>query len=318
MTHLISAKNDLTTLFSANAGYHVGSWNDLDKVIHQVLWPLKAEIETLKKTSIEQAAQIMELQTKLKNSNTTKSFASCFSGNSKEQKQERSVLLNAAAKEGRDRKEKEFCVIVAGIPESKATEKETINRDDEANTQSFFNAVGGTDLKIKRVRRFRPSKTPSTDSAARPQPPPLIQVVFESVEDQSRALKVARRHNNEEFKGAYAREDRTDAEQELFQNLNKEKNKKNTELNDHGLLDKPFRFVIHRRTESIRPVDSIKSAAEQKSIFVSESFVKRELQSAKNKTTTPTATAATKAATSAATAPTTTTKAAANGSSLYS
>ncbi len=118
-------------------------------------------------------------------------------------------------------------------------------------------------MKIKRVRRFRSSKTPSTDSAARPQPPSLIQVVFESVEDQSRALKVARRHNNEEFKGAYAREDRTEAEQELFQNLNKEKIKKNTELNGYGLLDKPFRFVIHRRTESVRPVDSIKSATDK-------------------------------------------------------
>jgi hypothetical protein len=101
----------------------------------------------------------------LKNSNKTKSFASCFSGNSREQKQERSSILNAAAKEGRERKEKEFCVIVAGIPESKSYEKETIKREDEANTQSFFNAVGGTDLKIKRVRRFRPSKTSNTDSA---------------------------------------------------------------------------------------------------------------------------------------------------------
>jgi hypothetical protein len=62
----------LTTLFSRTAGYKISKYAELDLV--QVIWPLKAEIVALRKTSIEQAAQILELQSKLKNVNNVKIY----------------------------------------------------------------------------------------------------------------------------------------------------------------------------------------------------------------------------------------------------
>ena len=178
----------------------------------------------------------------------------------------RNQLLNATAKETKDRQANEHNVIIIGIQESIETEVAKRIKEDLKSVEDFFVAVGLDEVEIVKTRRIKSKKLASTVQG-------ILQVVLKSSEDQRKVLARARYHAGEGFTGVFAREDRTESEQTTFNALNKQKNEKNSQLEKIGVLNKPFRYVIHRRDERVAPINFVESAKRKRSIFVSEAVV---------------------------------------------
>jgi hypothetical protein len=81
-----------------------------------------------------------------------------------------------------------------------------------------------------------------------------IIVEFDSNEARNGLLANAKQlHSIGEYKHVYIRPDRTPAEQETFNSLNEERNRRNNGLSASGKLDQPFHFVI--RGDRVHCVD---------------------------------------------------------------
>ena len=86
-------------------------------------------------------------------------------------------------------------------------------KHDNEKVSAFFSAIGVKAVPVK-THRFRPSNSrkKSSDRAT----PGVILVVFKSREEARSVLARAHHHGKEDWTGIYAREERTDAQQEEF------------------------------------------------------------------------------------------------------
>lgn len=183
---------------------------------------------------------------------------------------ERTSLVNVVAKEQREREIKAKNVVVRGL---KLADETNSNADQVATAatktvQQFVARVtadSAIPVNVSKVHCLPQSKSvnltnelPITYAAV---------VVLESDEQQRALLKVARRHNlqDEEFKGVFAHEDRTKAQQLQHRESLNEARAKNTELDRRGLLDKPFRYVV--RAGGVRCIDVDQSSKQKRSIY---------------------------------------------------
>ena len=264
-------------------------YDQIDVTLYEELRKIKEEIALMKTTiqaqnvTIEQ--QKKEIQALQKKSPTSgqRTFASLFSGNTEEAKTDRHLLLNKIAAESNEREDKKRSVVVAGLQEGESAEA-----DKEAVIR-FFEVSGARNAQVIKVRRFGQSKRqitahPEASAAASTNKVRLLQVILSDTAEQNRVLKYARhpKHDEEDFKGVYAREDRTQAEQEAFSALNSEKYKRNNELDALGLLDKPFRFVIHRRYQAIKAIKSDESREQGTSVFAKDKDVSNAIRAARS------------------------------------
>jgi hypothetical protein len=219
-----------------------------------------------KETENRLTAQINELAAEIKKSASTPStpttFVSVLTGKSVVQVQQRHQLLNAVAAETKDRQVRAANVIVVGLKPSEAM-------DDKTITEKFLQACGLGDVQVAHVRRLNSSRKSSTATSASPTKSNIIQVSLSNENDQEEVLKKCDRHQVEEYKGVYAREDRTPAQQTEFNDKRVLLKKRNDQLVQAGLLDKPFRNVIHRRTGEICCINVVKSGEEQRYVFES-------------------------------------------------
>ena len=110
-----------------------------------------------------------------------------------------------------------------------------------------------------------------------------IRIVFDNRENAQRAIKAARSHNLAEYKGVFAHEDRTKAQQKEFIDLRKTAKRKNDALDNEGLLDNPFRYVV--RGAGISCIDAVKSRTSEpkRSIYVKEDHIVAEREKRKQR-----------------------------------
>ena len=197
-TQKVDKKVDsLVKLLSEEEGYSKASkFTHLELILYEVIKELRDEIDTLKKTVGEQALIISQIKEAKKSS-----FVDIVKGQSVEMKMVRNQLLNATAKETKDRQANEHNVIIIGIQESMETEVAKRIKEDLKSVEDFFVAVGLDEVEIFKTRRIKSKKPASTSQE-------ILQVVLKSSEDQRKVLVRARYHAGEGFTEVFAREDR--------------------------------------------------------------------------------------------------------------
>lgn len=211
--------------------------NDEMQKLHKLLNEMKTEIDSLKN-------EIRAMKAARQAPTAKQSFKS----------------VNEALNDAKERERRSANVIIRGILPA-----EDYSQDhDEVQVEAFLDAVA-QGIKAKKVQRLRHAKV--NDKGKR-NPVPSILVMLESAEDQKEVLKMARHHSEVDFKGVFAHEDRTKAQQQEFAECAKNAKDKNEKLNESGLLDQPFRYVI--RGNTVRCIDSIQSRKHKKSVYVTE------------------------------------------------
>jgi hypothetical protein len=178
----------------------------------------------------------------------------------------RNHIVNLAAAEIKTRKKKESNIVIVGL-------KESTNLSDEELVNEFFDAIEVSKDEILHVRRYKKREKTQNSSQQGDQNTTervgVIQVVLKSAITQHEALRRGNYHNIEGFERVYTREDRTPAEQEAINKLFNEKKRKNEEL-IKAKLDKPFRWIIHRLTGSVRCIDVEQSSNNKKCMWISK------------------------------------------------
>jgi hypothetical protein len=93
-----------------------------------------------------------------------------------------------------------------------------------------------------------------------------------------------------DYQHVLVREDRTPAEQQEFNRAREQARRRNKELDDEGLLNKPFRYVIHRRTGRVDLIDVDESSKQQRYVFrkVADLELAKSKASSRNNNTTTT------------------------------
>ena len=178
-------------------------------------------------------------------------FAQILQDKSKESSATRNAIVNLAASEQEDRRQRESNVIITGL---KATESNT-----QEAVLAYFEEAGLGHIKVRHVKRLRPKANSKT--------PDMFQVVLENQEQRNEALLQVKHRELPNFNGVFMREDRTPAQQAEFSKLNNERFRKNEELKQLELLDKPFRYIIHRWSGTVRCIDEPESSKFRKYIF---------------------------------------------------
>lgn len=190
-------------------------------------------------------------------------------GPSQSSQVQRSTLVNVMAKEQREREIRAKNVVIRGLSFPDET-----NLTDQAATavtktvQKFVARVttdSATSVNVSKVH-YLPQPRLQNQANNLPISHSAI-VVLENEEQQRTLLRVARHHNLEEYKGVFAHEDRTKAQQTQHRESVSEAKTKNDELAKRGLLNKPFRYVV--RVDGVRCIDVDQSAEKKKSIYCS-------------------------------------------------
>jgi uncharacterized coiled-coil protein SlyX len=211
-----------------------------------IIAKLKSDLTKLDITSTKLSADLMN-----KTNDPLKTFASVLKKSSKESHQ----VINMVAADAKDRNERASNVIVVGLDKSET-------KNDITLLAEFFNACGASFV-INSVRRLN-SKTKSSGPT-----PNLLKVTFDSEDGKNEVLESCYRHSVDEFKGVFVREDLTPAQQTEFKEQRKTLKALNDELNETGLLDNPFRYVVHRRTKQICCINVEESSNEKRYVFAS-------------------------------------------------
>jgi hypothetical protein len=181
--------------------------------------------------------------------------------------------VNVVASDAQERARRSKNVIIRGIHSAKNEDE-----DDSTAVRAFLAAVcpdiNVENAKLQRLQNSRPRE--NDESASSRNPVPSVLVVLNSVEEQQTVLKAARHHDNPEFKGVFAHEDRTRAQQLQYSECAKQAKDKNKRLESVELLNKPFRFVV--RGDRVRCIDFIKSSVGKKSVYVDDRTVQLDIQ----------------------------------------
>jgi hypothetical protein len=192
---------------------------------------------------------------KLNKTTVGPSFSAILKGNTPELAKQRNQLIQVVTADNRARKEKESNVIVIGLaPSTTENDKESISR--------FFEAAG-LSVNVNHVHRIKSSKNNQVSNSN------VLRVSLQTPSDKASVIQACTHHNVIEYRGVFAREDRTPAEQTKFNEDRAILKKKNDELSGMGLLDRPFRNVIHRRTGGICCIDVLQSNAQKRYVYAS-------------------------------------------------
>ena len=266
----IAAKGTVPT-FSEKYSVQVAAM--IKEAVMTALSEVKRVSDSQELTISELRSQIEELNKVQKKASTLNpSFASVLQGKSAEKVQQRHQLINIVAAETENRQNRASNVIVIGLPKSNTI-------DDKTNIAEFFNACGLLNIEINHVTRINSSKKNETVSNHN-----IVTVSLLNEKDRANVLQRCNHHHVEKFKGIFAREDRTPAQQTKFNEQRAKLKKRNDELAAAGILDKPFRNVIHRRTGEICCINVESSNEQRKYVFASASTALSEYR--KNYTTT--------------------------------
>jgi hypothetical protein len=170
-------------------------------------------------------------------------------------------------------KERETNVVVIGIAESSEV------KDDDLIKQ-FFTEAGFSETAIKHVRRLKSSKNKVVSNTN------VVHVSLINKEERENVLSKCSRHSLAKYAKVFAREDRTPSEQQEFNENRAEMKRRNDELDEAGLLDEPFRNVIHRRTGEVCCINVDKSNESKKYVFESAATELSKFRAASKNTNT--------------------------------
>ena len=176
--------------------------------------------------------------------------------------------VNNAVTDVKERERRSKNVVIRGIQPIQGDSPE----HDKETARAFLKAVcpNVEPEKVIQLHQSKPSKDKSKSTST-----PSILVVLKDVESQKRVLQAARHHDNEQFQGVFAHEDRTQAQQLQFAECSKQAKSRNDKLRADGLLDQPFRFVV--RGDRVRCIDKIQFCELKKSCYVSEQQLKQHI-----------------------------------------
>ena len=147
-------------------------------------------------------------------------------------------------------------VVIVGL-------KPSTDKPDLERVELFLRLAQASDVRIKDLRRLKAGKNSITSN--------IILISLASKSERDRVLNHCRHHGlTDEFEHVFAREDRSLREQTEFNEARKKAGRRNDELRADSLLDKPFRFVVHRRTGKVTLIDTLASRAEKRYVLRSE------------------------------------------------
>ena len=190
-------------------------------------------------------------------------MATLFKSNSPEQKEERCLVLNAIARDNENRQSRENNIIISGMKQTSTPDSETV--------KNFFQSAGAETVQFTNVKRLRSGNKSIVNQ------PPLLLVSFTNPKDRVLVLKHCSHHKLANYEGVFVREDRTPEQQTEFTKLNEMRKQKNSCLEAQNLLDKPYRYIIHRNSGTVKCINSVESAQQNKCIFVSSSEIKKAI-----------------------------------------
>ena len=203
------------------------------------------------------------------NNGGANSIKTVLTSKAPEHREQRHQLQSMFDRHNKDTKERETNVVVIGIAESNEVK-------DDVLIKQFFTAAGVAEIAIKHVRRLKSSKNQVVSNSN------VVQVSLINKEERENVLSKCSRHSLAKYAKVFAREDRTPSEQQEFNKNRAEMKRRNDELEEAGLLDEPFRNVIHRRTGRLCCINVEKSNEAKKYVFESATATLNEYRKRSN------------------------------------
>jgi hypothetical protein len=222
-------------------------------------------VEALKRIEeLEKEVKLLRQQTKEK------------SPQAKDAQSQRFERINEVTREQQEIKKRAKKVVLHGLKPADTGDRENDAGLNVAAVEKFIQALEEDDhlkisVEVKQVNVIWPRKEKNEFVSK-----PTFLVVLGSEEQRGALLDGARHHSLEDFKGTWAHEDRTPAQQAEHRECRRLCMEKNEPLKALNMLDKPFRYV----GRSGRPV-CIDVAESKKGRTVYRSPTTQELLSAK-------------------------------------
>jgi hypothetical protein len=218
----------------------------IEAAIHSAMKAMAKLFQDREKLLID---RINEVQVKI--SSKPSSFSEMVGGG-RPPREQRQVIASQVLSQVKQIEQRALNVVVIGMKESETTDFDMVNK--------FFTEAGVEDGSIRNVRRLKKGNNTITSN--------LILVSLTTQEARTAVLDKCRHHKQTgEFQHVFAREDRTPAEQYEFNKTREETRRRNTGLQEVGLLNKPFRYIIHRRTGKVDLIDVVESEKERRYVF---------------------------------------------------
>ena len=177
--------------------------------------------------------------------------------------------INNAANDSLERERRSKNVIIRGL---EYTGNENENTSEKV--EEFLSAVCHKGMKVKKAQRLHSRSLNIVENI--PSKVPSILVVLNDADEAKEGLKNARHHTDDQFKGVFAHDDRTKAQQYEYSEIAKLTKKKNEQLKSVNLLDQPFRYVV--RSDRVRCIDVQQSKDQKKSIYIDDKDVKQKIE----------------------------------------
>lgn len=229
--------------------------NSPDSDLHKIIRELQAEVKRLQ----ARVSQLEQKTTQKKSDQTNHTIPPTVSLRA----------INNAANDSLERERRSKNVIIRGLEYREGENEKTSDKVEE-----FLSSVCQKSVKVKKAQRLHSKSLNIGEN--QPSKVPSILVVLNNTEETKEVLKHARHHTDDQFKGVFAHEDRTKAQQLEYTESTKMAKKKNEQLKSVNLLDQPFRYVV--RGDRVRCIDLQESKSQQKSIYVDEKDVKQKIE----------------------------------------
>jgi hypothetical protein len=229
--------------------------NYKDKVGKMIEFAVRSALKAAAKLNHDRekdlVKRINELQVKI-DTKPTNFAAAVSTGLPKEQRQ---AIASQVMSQVKQIEQRAFNVVVIGIKESDTSS------DSEKVNAFLADAGAGEGVEfIRNVRRLKKGNNTLTSN--------LILVSLSNQDARTSILDKCRHHKlSGDYQHVFVREDRTPAEQQEFNRAREQARRRNKELEDEGLLNKPFRYVIHRRTGRVDLIDVEESSKQQRYVF---------------------------------------------------
>ena len=151
--------------------------------------------------------------------------------------QEEAYLMARVSRESKEKAEKDKNILVSGINESVKATVEEQHEEDEGKIESLAGHLSLPKNSIRMVRRLRKREGDTR--------PALLVVSFKDSETQKTAIKNARLlRQSTDYNNVYINKDLTENERLLDKELRKQRDKRNSELEDED--DDGFKYGNHK------------------------------------------------------------------------
>ena len=131
--------------------------------------------------------------------------------------------------------------------------------EDMINVRNFMLHCGITESRVHSIRRL-PAGNSTSDS--------LLLISFPTEEQCAEVLRKCRHLDSRgDFERVFVRPDRPPIVQDQFNGARERAKKLNDELRNAGELDRPSRYVVHKRTCKVLFIDNVESSKQKRYVL---------------------------------------------------